>query len=176
MSDSVDAKVATDLTPSLLDAAKRARVRAQAATDAGVELRHTLVAILCAATAVEAATYWEASIRAPGWFEKREKKLGRSRWSAARRWGDSVQELTHHKVDYGQGLGQAVVNLFDDRNFIAHPRGLPDSHGEKRLFLPPDAKTGGRSPIRAHFVKGRAATHVHTATQAVNRLKAQTRP
>ena len=59
--------------------------------------------------------------------------------------------------------------LVDDRNLIAHDRGLPDASGERRFYHPP-AKGSGRSETREWFTAQRAREAVVTAEEAIAAL------
>jgi hypothetical protein len=111
MSDSIDAKIGTSLATPLLAAAMRALAEAQAVTEWGDELQPAVVAILCAATALEAATNWEASAKAAEWVETRDRELApRRRWfdlAPGRKWAELVEKLTGTPVDPSKGLGPA---------------------------------------------------------------------
>lgn len=164
MSDSVEAKIGTSLSIPLLAAADRALGDAQTVTHWGDELQPSIVAILCAGTAVEAATNWAASALAPEWFATHEEDRPVSKWA------DLLDHLTGDRPDMSQGLGQRVAELFDDRNWIAHDRGVKGRDGKRVFFIEPDPKTGNRSAVRTHFTAERATGHLATAKEAIDRL------
>lgn len=61
--------IGTSLGPALLAAARAALTEANAAPEWADELQPSVVAILCAATALEAATNWAADAE-PGWMDQ----------------------------------------------------------------------------------------------------------
>ena len=156
----------------MLAAARTALAEAQAATEWPDELRPSVVAILCAGTALEAATNWAAEA-VPGWLDQPLPAPAhgtRNTLAPDRKWAAWIEHRTGTPVDMGQGLGQRIVSMIDARNLIAHFRGVRGTDGKRALHLPPDAKHGNRSRVRTHFDPSRASEHVRTAEEAIATL------
>lgn len=128
-------------------------------------LSRVVATILCAAAALEAATNWEAATRDPDWLPEREAD------PPDRKWASAVERFWGRSVDRGQGLGQRVAALINDRNLIAHYRGVRGADGRKSVFLDPDAKSGNISRVRSYFTIERARSHLNTAEEAIRMLR-----
>ena len=171
ISDSASALIGTSLGPVLLSAARSALTQAQAATEPGDELQPSIVAILCAAAALEAATNWTAD-EEPGWIDQPlppPSKGTRDMLPPDRKWAAWIEHRTGSPVDLGKDLGQRVVQLIDDRNLIAHFRGVRGKDRKRAFHLPPDANDN-RSRVRTYFSPSRASDHVRTAEDAIAAL------
>jgi hypothetical protein len=169
-SDEAFATIGTSLAPLLLAAAEAALAEAQA--DPAGELQPSIVAILCAATALEAATNWAADRGEPGWLDQPQPDT--PGWpqvdlALARKWATWIEHRTGKGLDLGGGLGQRVVSLADDRNLIAHDLGVVGPDGKRRFHLPPDTRSG-RSRVRTYFTALLAEKHLRTAQEAIAAL------
>jgi hypothetical protein len=159
--DFFDAKIATKLHPLLLDAAVGAARRAAdaAGADYNVELREACIAVLSAAVAVETATHWAADLHGDSLLERvQEGEL-------PNKWLEVVEVVTGVRHKLGEGLGQAVGQLSNDRNRLAH---FPSR--KYKFFGPPQRRSGGRSEVRSVFTATRAKTCVATASEAIRAL------
>jgi hypothetical protein len=171
ITDTVDAKIGTSLVAPLLAAAGKARDEALAAdwTDA---LGPAVVAILCAATALEAATNWAAEAE-PTWLDEPlpGKPDRTNAWLPPdQKWTAWILHRTGDIMVRDKGLGQRVIALVDDRNLIAHFREVRGRDGKVKMFHPP-SKLKNISEVRAYFTGKLVAAHVATATEAIDRLK-----
>lgn len=162
--------IGTTLVTPLMEQARESRDLAlKLADDLGLKLQPSIVAIACAAMAVEAEVNWQADRYDRAWLDANEKMMPPKKWKA---W------IKHRNrsisVDLGSGLGLQVVELFQDRNLIVHFRGVPDGKGALRIHQPPDARNSGISAVRAWFTPERARRHVATAEESIALLASLT--
>jgi hypothetical protein len=167
VTDSLDAQIATPLSPVLLAEAARSAARAREARDAGRledELPPALVAILCAHAAVEAAVNAEAFRLDPGWLKANERQSIDAKWS----W--VVERRTGQPPRADQGPRQKLRRLTSDRNLIAHFRGVRQPDGGTSVMGPPDSRRGGISRVRSYFDADRAERAIADAAVALEAI------
>jgi hypothetical protein len=155
----------TLVTPLMAQARESRDLALELAGDLALKLQPSIVAIACAAMAVEAEVNWQADRHDRAWLDAHEKMRPPEKWKA---WIKHRTKGT--RVDLGSGLGLRVVGLFDDRNLIVHFHGVPDGKGGLRIHQPPDASNSGISAVRAWFTPERARVHVATAEQVIAAL------
>lgn len=169
LGDSAAFTIATSLATPLLEAARESSATAVAAPwqDA---LQPSIVAILCAGTALEAATNWYATEGDPAWLalvgpsgEPNEQLPPDDKW---RGW---IQHRTGSPPS--KTLLARVRDLTGDRALIGHDRGLKGPGGARVYQWPPTKKRAGISRTRAYFDAVRAARHVTTAEEAIEVLR-----
>lgn len=164
----VDASVVigtTLVTPLMAQARESRDLALKLAGDLGLKLQPSIVAIACAAMAVEAEVNWQADRHDRAWLAANEKMKPPEKWKA---WIKHRNKGTG--VDLGSGLGLRVVELFKDRNLIVHFHGVPDGKGGLKIHQPPDASNSGITAVRAWFTPERARAHVATAEEAIAAL------
>ena len=160
LSDSVDVAVGTSIHLPLMLAAEDALARSRAAAEAGGdEMKDAIVAVLLAAVSLEAAINWVADLLDPAFRAEIEMAELQAKWAAVVERRDGV------RPDMGAGPGQAVAQLADDRNWIAHYPGR-----RRHTHTVPRRQDAGKSEARAHFTAELAARSIATATAAVRAI------
>jgi hypothetical protein len=156
----------TTLTTPLIAQARESRDLAISLRgDLERKLQPAIVAIACAAMAVEAEVNWVAIRDDRAWFDAHLWEPTPTRWRA---W------LLHRRnvaIAPGGGLGQRVASLFDDRDMVVHFRGVPGTSSGGREIHQPPATGSGITAVRAYFTPERAAMHVATAEEAIATLE-----
>jgi hypothetical protein len=158
--------VATRLEGDLIALAETHAAEAEAATvgrleDPPPETRVTIVAVLCAAAALEAFINQEAHDREPTWWESNE------RLSLDKKWSRLIELKTGSAPDRGGGWFHELVALSDARNVIAHDNGVRRGT-EASLSGPPVATPWGKiSATRAALDAKLARRSVVAARTAV---------
>jgi hypothetical protein len=164
ISEQPDVQTGTALSPHLLAEARLAVVRAQLANSAGRwqdELGPTLAAILCAHAAVEAAVNDEANRLDSVWFTANERLPLEEKWSRV------VKQRTGQPPQNAGGPRQSLLRLDNDRNLIAHFKGVPQSNGRVSVTGPPVRRRGGISRVRSYFGAVRAERALADAESAI---------
>jgi hypothetical protein len=151
----------TTLTTPLIAQARESRDLAiSLRTDPSKNLQPSIVAIVCAALAVEAEVNWVSIRDDRPWHDRNERQSPPTKW---RLW---IQHRTGITADMQTGLGLRIVELFRDRDMIAHYRGVPDLNGGLEIHQPPKPNDS-ITAVQAHFTPERAARHVGTAEEAI---------
>jgi len=156
----------TTLTIPLMAQARESRDLAlKLADDLTLKLQASIVAIACAAMAVEAEVNWQADRHDRPWLDANDRL-----WSAPEKWRKWIAHRNGPRYIAGSGLGQRVVTLFGDRDLIVHFHGVPDGKGGLAIHQPPDASNSGITKVRGHFTPELARIHVTTAEEAIEAL------
>jgi len=157
--------IGTTLADPLMAQARESRDLAlKLAGDLSLKLKPSIVAIACAAMAVEAEVNWQADRHDRTWLDANKMR------SAPEKWREWIAHRNGTPYVAGSGLGQRVVNLFGDRDLVVHFRGVPDGKGGLAIHQPPDASNSGITRVRAYFTPERAHMHVTTAEEAIAAL------
>jgi hypothetical protein len=155
----------TTLTTPLIAQARESRDLAiTLRDDLERRLQPAIVAIACAAMAVEAEVNWVAVRDDRPWFDENLWTPTPARWAA---W------LLHHRnlsIDLGSGLGQRVVGLFADRDMVVHFRGVPAGSKGREIHQRPEPGSPVTA-VRAYFSPDRAAERVAVAEEAIAALR-----
>jgi hypothetical protein len=166
ITDYASASIGTSLGPRLLAEAHRAAAESAAAAEVGYagdpndRLQKCLVAILCAQAAVEAQMNEVGELVDAAWWAKLERR------SLAEKWRALAEKRTATKLRDDDPTLAAVLRLNDDRNQVAHHRGLRQPDRSYIRSGAPVVAQGGVSPIRAYFDEQRAQGAVDDAEKA----------
>jgi hypothetical protein len=165
ISDYASATIGTDLAPRLLAEANRAAAESRAAVndpdaDPDDQLQKCLVAILCAAAAVEGQMNSVGDALDAAWWKTQEPRRFLEKWKAL------AERRTGQPIPDDDPTLAAVARLNRDRNQVAHFRGLRQPDDTFQRSGPPVDDRGGISPVRAYFDANRASAAIADAEEA----------